>query len=122
MTTDYAKNERVVTLESLVKETESVCSLAGSYDGPSDALSTAAIDLQHSLEAMTYSFATAFSELDSRCGTGCDETLAFEDACHVAIGKLVNGYLVDVLRALQRTVRVDADPLCLRQVGKGGAK
>lgn len=120
MTTDYVKGERAVTLRSLVDEALNV--LAGSCDGPSDALSTAAVDLQHSLEAMTYSFATVFSELDSRCGTGCDETLAFEDACHVAIGKLVNGYLTDVLRALRRAVAVNNDPLCPGQVGKGGAR
>jgi hypothetical protein len=119
METNYVKGERAVTLESLVKETLNV--LADGYSGSEDALAAAAADLQHSLEAMTYGFANAFSELDSHCGTGCDETLAFEDACHVAIGRLVNGYLTDVLRAVQRAVH-DADPLCLRQVEKGGAK
>jgi hypothetical protein len=119
MTTDYAKNERAVTLESLVNETLNV--LADGRDGSEDVLAATAADLQHSLETMTYGFANTFSELDSHCGTGCDETLAFEDACHVAIGRLVNGYLTDVLRAVQRAAH-DADPLCLRQVEKGGAR
>ena len=123
METNHAKGERAVTFESLVNETLNVLAGPDGCEGPADVLATAAADLQRSLEAMTYGFANVFSELDSHCGTGCDETLAFEDACHVAIGRLVNGYLTDVLRTLRRTVRtvcVDDDPLCLRQVEKGG--